>query len=83
MMAKKYMRISAMPGKSFFDSATTTDAARLLDLIYGPGAARACIECALAAKLNDCQDDVLFWYRVLQDLRQGNFPEFPATWTIH
>ena len=58
-----------MPGESFFDIATTTEAARAMDELYGPGAARACIACALAARHDGRAADCRFWTSVLRTLR--------------
>ena len=54
---------------SFFDIATTTQAAEAMDALYGAGAARACIACALAARLDGRAADCRFWTAVLRALR--------------
>lgn len=47
--------------ESFWDVATTTKAAQALDALYGEGAARAAIECALAAAADRRSKDEEFW----------------------
>ena len=54
--------------ESFFDVATTTEAAKALDAMYGAGAARAAIECALAAKADNRDKDHEFWMAVRDEL---------------
>ncbi len=54
--------------KSFFDVATTTEAAKLLDAEYGEGAARAAIEAALLANLDGRPEDQRFWTEVAAKL---------------
>ena len=60
--------------ESFFDLATTTEAARALDAMYGQGAARAAIKCALAAKADERGKDLEFWIEVLEQLTPRQAP---------
>ena len=54
--------------KSFRDLATATEAAKVLDTLYGDGAAEAAIASALAAAADRRPDDHRFWLEVARCL---------------
>ena len=83
MPRRKRKETIDMPGESFFDLATTTRAAQLLDAIYGQGAARACIKCALAANFDNRPKDRTYWHRVFLRLKNGNLPALRSGETVH
>ena len=54
--------------KSFQDLTTATEAAKVLDAMYGDGAAEAAIASALAAAADRRPDDHRFWLEVARCL---------------
>lgn len=55
--------------QSFWDLATTTEAAKALFAIYGANAAQAAMESAVAAVEDDRVEDSRFWLEVAEKLR--------------
>ena len=68
MSAPKIIGSQSLNWDSFMDLATTTEAARALDAIYGEGAARAAIGAALEAALDGRRRDMAFFRRVAAKL---------------
>lgn len=62
---------------SFWDLASPEQAARTLAGLYGPDAARAAADCALAAADDDRDEDYRFWLAVFARLRAAE--QRPAT----
>ena len=72
-MPRKPRNLDDLDWESFFDIASTTEAARAMDSLYGAGAARRCIACALAAEQDNRPEDQRFWTAVLAELGGGAF----------
>ena len=68
MSATKIIGSHSFDWESFYDVATTTDAARVLNEMFGEGAAEAVIKCALAARDDGRPKDHAYWMEVLEKL---------------